>query len=273
MLGKLLKHELYATGRIMLPALGALVLLSGMANLSYRGFDSSESVLVHILLGFTISLFFIGLVAAGVLVVVILVRRFYKNLLGDEGYLMLTLPVSVHSLIWSKLLAACLWIFVTGLVCTGLFTLSVFHFASLGFADFMGFLPDMRQALDELFAAGYMTPGDLTGYIVELLLFSLLACINQYLHFYAAMALGCHFTKHKLLLSVAFYLAISFGIRLLSLPFSQLFQRGFFTIDSVYQLAEGLHRLSISGIAGALIQAALLYLLTWLPLKKGINLG
>ena len=38
-----------------------------------------------------------------------MVVRFRNNLMTDEGYLMFTLPVSVHQLLWSKLLVSMLW--------------------------------------------------------------------------------------------------------------------------------------------------------------------
>ena len=43
------------------------------------------------------------------LTLVLMVYRFYKNLMTDEGYLMFTLPVSRSQLIWSKLMVALAW--------------------------------------------------------------------------------------------------------------------------------------------------------------------
>ena len=44
MLGKLMKHEFRATGRIMLPLLGAELLLSVLAGFSVRGLDRIENM-------------------------------------------------------------------------------------------------------------------------------------------------------------------------------------------------------------------------------------
>lgn len=47
--------------------------------------------------------------ALGVLTIVVTIQRFRKNLLGDEGYLMFTLPVSTSSLILSKCITALIY--------------------------------------------------------------------------------------------------------------------------------------------------------------------
>ena len=37
------------------------------------------------------------IIAAFVITLIVIIQRFYKNLLTDEGYLMFTLPVKAHS--------------------------------------------------------------------------------------------------------------------------------------------------------------------------------
>ena len=274
MLGKLLKHELVATGRIMLPALGAVIALAGMANLSYQGIRYVESEFINIILIFIIGIFFLGLFAAGVLAVVIMVQRFYKNLLRDEGYLMFTLPVSVHGLIWSKVLISLLWIFLTTLVCVVLFILTVFHFAQLGFRDFISWLPNLRESLNEFFMNAPVTRLDMTGYIAELILYALIAGISQCLYFYAAMAVGHSFTKNKVLLSIVFYLVIGFGLQIFSTGFALIVgESRILTVGTVEQLASGLHRAFLFFVIQQLIQGLILYLLTYFPLKNNLNLA
>ena len=52
----------------------------------------------------------------GVMSLVVMIQRFYKNVLGDEGYLTLTLPVNVHEILWSKLIVSFVWFLATGLI-------------------------------------------------------------------------------------------------------------------------------------------------------------
>ena len=101
----------------MLPLMGALLALALMANLSIRGMPSSLSDIPALRILFILILIFfgMGIVAVGVMALVVMVSRFYRNLLKSEGYLMFTLPVSVHELIWSKLIVSLVWFFATAL--------------------------------------------------------------------------------------------------------------------------------------------------------------
>ena len=61
-------------------------------------------------------LFLILLVAVFVTSFIMMIIRFYKNLLTSEGYLMFTLPVSVSKLIWSKLIVIVIWMILSVIV-------------------------------------------------------------------------------------------------------------------------------------------------------------
>ena len=110
MLGKLIKHEFRATGRIMLPLFLAVLILSAFAGLSIHGFERARDVrILQAMYGTTISTFFLSLFAVAVVAVVLMIQRFYKSLLRDEGYISMTLPVSVDAHIWAKLLTSFAW--------------------------------------------------------------------------------------------------------------------------------------------------------------------
>ena len=101
MLGKLMKHEFRATARRMLPLFLVVVLLSCFLRISTAVIDHSTRSLptiLHMLNALLWVLFVLLLIGCVVFAVVVMVNRFYKNLLTDEGYLMFTLPVSIHKL-------------------------------------------------------------------------------------------------------------------------------------------------------------------------------
>ena len=127
MLGKLLKQEFRATGRIMLPVFGALLILGVLANFSFRLLDSnlSDNRILRFFAVMVLSLFALGMFAAMFVTLWLMISRFYRNLLKDEGYLMHTLPVSVHGLVWSKLIASLVWFILTGLVIALILSLTV----------------------------------------------------------------------------------------------------------------------------------------------------
>ncbi len=73
-----------------------------------------------------------------VITLIVILQRFYKNLVKEEGYLMFTLPVKPWELITSKLIASVIWTFVSTIVVmisVCIMTLSKGCFAS--FAQFM----------------------------------------------------------------------------------------------------------------------------------------
>ena len=117
MLKQLLKYEFKATKRLYFGLYLALALLSVVLGVTFR----QEHALAHstsfqnlevILMVLYLSVIF----AIAVLCFVSTVQRFYKNLLGREGYLMHTLPVTETQLILSKLLTSMVWVLCSGLV-------------------------------------------------------------------------------------------------------------------------------------------------------------
>jgi cytochrome c biogenesis protein CcdA len=86
MLGKLLKHEFRATGRIMGPLYLVLLLLAAGANPSVRVLESSASGWLQVLSGLILVAFGIAVAGVCVMSVVLMVNRFRSNLLSDEGY-------------------------------------------------------------------------------------------------------------------------------------------------------------------------------------------
>ena len=260
MLGKLMKHEFRATARIMLPVMGAMVALALLANLSIRGLagNLSDVPMLRILFVLIIIFFGVAVVATIVMSLVIMVSRFYRNLLKDEGYLMFTLPVSVHELIWSKLIVSLVWFLATALL--------IFLVMSL--------LPSWAEINRWLDETGIR--GQLVTLLIQVVLGTLIGIFAACLHFYAAMSLGHMFSKDKVLLSIVFFVGISFAFNMMEMGYGVI---GFGLFDSeMMQLEESTDTLRFvstviwHGILLSAVQSAVLYLATFLGLKKGLNL-
>lgn len=193
MLRKLLKHEFRATGRIMLPLFGILLLVSVGANFSSRGMLNSDSSLLRTLGTIFIMLFIVGIFAVGIISFVLMINRFYKNLLQDEGYVMMTLPVCVHQQIWSKLIVSTVWfaatVVVIGLSCCIMafdirFVGDLWH----GFLNLLDYAVRINHL--DLVANG-------AAFAAELLLLCVLGSFGLCLRFYSAMSIGFSFPNHK----------------------------------------------------------------------------
>lgn len=209
MLGKLLKHEFHATGRVMWVIYVAMLGLGVVANVAFRLLDNPvvTFALIRALLKLAIATWVLSMIIGGVATVVLMVKRFHKNLLTDEGYLMFTLPTNVHRLVIAKLIAAAVWLVVTAAV----IALSIL----IGGA---GESFDIRMMLSFLFN------NDLTALealsvvviILEIILMALLSCAVSCLQFYSAMSIGHGFASHKVLWSVVFYFIQCFALQMLA---------------------------------------------------------
>ena len=109
MLGKLMKYELKACGRIFVPLYVAILVVAAIIGV----FSNTESFQVASILIFILMALFIGLM---VVTIVLIIQRFKKSLLEDEGYLMFTLPVSIKNLILSKYLTSLIYIILSTII-------------------------------------------------------------------------------------------------------------------------------------------------------------
>ena len=195
MLSKLLKYEFQATARLFLPLYLALTVFA-LINRFIKPFQTvveSSSFNIQALLSLLSITAYIALIVGIVaMTLIIMILRFYKNLLGDEGYLMFTLPVHTWKHIVSKLVAAMTWSIASIIVTVG----SVLIIS--GATDLQEPLAEMAHAVTITFgAAGFFT---LPGY-------GLIALAGGILMIYAALALGHLFAKYKLLASFGMYCA------------------------------------------------------------------
>ena len=276
MLSKLLKQEFRATGRIMLPVLAALLLLSVLGNFSIRMMDGNvtSNTVLRFIFGFLIFVFILGMFAAMMMTLVLMITRFHRNLLKDEGYLMHTLPVSVHGLVWSKLIVSLVWFVVTGLVITAIIFLTGLIQSGTNLGELMMEFPSWTEIREAMAEAGIRS-GDVTAFLLELLVLMLVGYFTTCLHFYAAMAMGHMFNKDKILLSIVFFVAISFALSmmttLLGFRLSGLeMTASEFDGGQVFGFVNRLLGLSL---AVELIQGAVLYFATTLSLRRGLNLA
>ena len=96
---KLMKHEFRATARIMVPTGAAAGDGTGRQH-STQGLSNYSSKILRLLGALLAMAFGVAIIGVCVMSLVVMVQRFYKNLLGDEGYVMLTLPVNLHQQVW-----------------------------------------------------------------------------------------------------------------------------------------------------------------------------
>ena len=202
MLGKLMKYEFRATAIYFLPIYVVLVLVSGLryvVSLISQKFSNGFSAFS----GFSLSAIYL-LLALGLAITtfIVIIIRFYKNLLGTEGYLMFTLPVSVEQNILAKLIPSVVWFF--GSCVLGMLTIAPamgLRFNDNPFTMFTGIrLGDVLEIL----LAVLMVIGSIAG---------------TFLFYYLCMCIGQMFNSHRFLASAGAYIVIQTVLQILGIAF------------------------------------------------------
>ncbi|MBO4915231.1 MAG: hypothetical protein J5449_08505 [Oscillospiraceae bacterium] len=264
MLGKLMKHEFRATGRIGLPLCGIMMALSVVAgmvirlwsdNLEYGWREQAGSIIIF--------LYGLSVFAVGIGIFIVLMQHYKRNLLGDEGYLMRTLPVNIHELLLSKLFVALLW-YIASILLTMLSGLVVvFISGEVKLSEFGGLMDVIRDGLASTDAYTWLCA--FLAYIGGMSLLTLL--------FYADYAMTQSFSKHKVLYSVIFVVVFIVLLRLVFWFNSALVASGFGapyfgSNESGVYVSHGAE----VGLIELYLSCVLVYFITWAFLKYKPNL-
>ncbi len=269
MLRKLMKHEFRATGRIMWVIYAAMALLSVFANVAMRLIDTQNAVMSALSV-LVLVLWTLALVFGVVMTFVLMIRQFHKNLLTDEGYLMFTLPGTVHHLVLSKLIVATVWFMVSILVVLLCVLIAVVDNVLL------------REALNmfrEMFR--WMTVRNAlngTTVIIEVLVLLFVSIALSCLQFYSAMAVGYGFTGHKGLWSVVNYFGMQIVLQVLGTLLMVAFGDSLISVTEAGVMAslspmQSWHLSMLGSTALSLALSAVFYIITVVNLQKRLNLS
>ena len=261
MLGKLLKYEMKAMGRLMLPLYGLLVLSAALLGISIRlNMSRGMEFIVKTFTVLTTTLFIVLIVASVVVMTVLVIQRFYKNLLGSEGYLMFTLPAGTMDHILCKLISSAVWI-AAGIMAGVLAGVCISALAG----SFGEFEKEVKAVWDSVMGSGQSKIIILQAFQVFMLIVA--SVLERICKVYASMAVGHQWGEHRILGSVLAYIVLS---NVEGLFISLLVIRT--------GLAEYMQRLdSVSAMFGILtgilcLGMAIYVGLTWYLLDRRLNL-
>lgn len=194
---KLLKYEWKACARICLPMYAALLLLSVVTRVMMV--EQVQELLYGIPSVLIAMLYLAMIVAVFVVTAIILIQRFYKNLLGDEGYLMFTLPVTVGQHIWSKLIVSEVMSIIS--VIALILSIGILGLGSGLLSSIASVVPNILQGIAQKpseFVVG-----------LELIVLLLIAGAVGTLFLYLCMALGHLAKKHRVIMAVVWYFILT----------------------------------------------------------------
>lgn len=268
MLSKLLKHEFRATGRVMLPLFAAVLAISALSNLAVRYLDFSDNWFFQTLSVVIIVLFVVGIISLGIVAVVLSVNRFRQSVLGDEGYLTLTLPVSIHSVVWSKIIVSAVWFILCGLV-----IFASVYILTLDVVLIHNTVSFMSDLFKFLFGNFNVDKASLILISIEAFIDICLASCIAALTFYAALSTGHGFASHKMLISVIAFFVFAIIMNVLTTAGINIIDHSNLThyTHDMDMIGAG-HTTFIGLFIYLIIEGAIYYAITVYNLKHRLNL-
>lgn len=224
MFRKLCKYEFKSIVRTLVPIYLAVIAVSiinmfmGVGSLTngyydtlLNNFNFGQSLL-NLIQMVSILAYFGVMVALSVLTLIVIIQRFYKGLLSDEGYLMFTLPVKPWMLIAAKGTTAFVMSLASGL--TAAISILLLILGATGPREFINALtsPQMWAAINRVFSEVPSWP----LLALELLVLTIISGLSQLFHLYFSMALGHLADKHRIMMSVVAFIGTSMLLSFLS---------------------------------------------------------
>ncbi len=198
MLRKLYKHEFHLLLRSLFPIYAALGLFAVVCKLT--SLIEIDNVIYEAVMGFSTVFYVVSILAMFVVGMVIIVVRFYKNLLSQEGYLTFSLPFTATEHIVCKLICAAAMMLLNGIAV--IFSLIIVGLGSELMDEIIEILPIMFK---EVFA-GYSALS-VTLFFIQIFIMIVISMFQSVLMYYTAMAIGQQF-RNKIGGSVIAYIGL-----------------------------------------------------------------
>lgn len=206
MVKKLYRHEFAALFRIVLPIAALCLVLSGLlsgAIAIQRNLPEDVSDVTGVMIGLCAFAYVISIIVMTAASYFIVIARFYKHLLSNEGYLTFSFPINPTTHLVCKLLCGCVVTLFSALVALVSFNI-VFIGAGGNYAEIFEFFAEIdfsnipKEMIPELIGVLALT---IVGSIVSLFMGILLP--------YASMCIGQLSKKNKLAMSFLWYFVMN----------------------------------------------------------------
>ena len=261
MLKKLMKYEMPAAGRKLLPLYGALLAAAVMLGIMLRSGDYLDGI--PFMMVIFAMLYSCVATAVVVMTFVVIIQRFNQGLLGDGGDFNLALPVRMDTHLWNKTLTAGIWTLFAGFVGV---------LSALIVAGIAGGL-DLSPLL-EIFTNGFKFFIEVFVIFLEMLIVLFAAGCKLALQIYTAITIG-HQAKHrKGLCSFGAYCGIVFFEGIIGTVALNTGIQHYF-MEFLRNIREGFWQVSVAMITIFAITAAfcaLYFLITEKQLNTRLNL-
>lgn len=267
MLGKICKHEIKATARYFLPLFLIALVLTPITR--FTASIGEFPGLIKFIPFVVIFAYVASLLVVGAASVLLIIHRFYKSMVTEEGYLMHTLPVSTETHIFAKLIVAALWSIASALVI--FISLFMMFYTPNRFSEFIN---NWNQGW--IIATSYINGAQMTVLNIEIIVMIIIFILTTPLVFYASIAIGQIICKNKVLGSVIGFFIIQVISQILGtisiVPFGFIFDPIEYSNSITRQIQMMTHVFFPYLILISIITGVVLFLLTDFIFKKKLNL-
>lgn len=193
MFWNLVRYEFKNVNKWYLALYGAVLALSALIGVQASSLKSIDTPDQQMIMLIFLALVFGGLIITlSISTLILIIRRFKGSVYDRQGYLTLTLPVSEHQIILSKLLGAFIWSLASSLV----FILSIYIILVLTGANFL-----------DIFSLEYLFKFYMDSFWLSVISF-ILSTVASILCIYLSISIGQLFNEYRTALAVLAYIVI-----------------------------------------------------------------
>ena len=235
--------------------------------------EKKVPIILEILSSIALPLVYLGFIALGILTVIMIFARYYKNFFSDEGYLTFTLPVKKSELINSKVIMGV----ISSLATSFVVLVNIIIILVIGFFDNI-IKPDFWKEFSEFFSEVFKSLGVYTFvYVLEIILVVFLANLLSTLFLYDCVAIASMLVKKaKVITAIGIYYVANGVISTLFTIFSLFGMSTIIDTMSAMKTSTLLPLISLLG-SGIIVMlamfTALLYLLQYWIIDRKLNLS
>lgn len=209
MLGKLMKYEWIYSWKIPTALLGALLVISFGAGLTFAApIWETEMEGLTVLVILVWMMYYFALIGVSLGVTLYLAVRFYKSMFTDEGYLTHTLPVTSRQLLISKSLPMAAWLAISSIVVC--ISIAIFGGMAVWFMkpENVGFWEYIFEGI-EWSELHVLFENGAVNFLLSIIVMSIISVFSGVMMIVGSVSIGQLVSKHKILGSIGAYFLIN----------------------------------------------------------------
>ncbi len=221
MLGKLFKHEMQETAKLLLP-LCLIVIAATLLGAVFIQTGLFENPHLTTIAAIYMILYVFSIFALFILSAIYLMIRFYKTMYSSQGYLTHTLPVSSFAVLNTKILSALIWLISVSAIC--ILSVMTLVFNAAGYPDSAS-INNIIDGISTVFNLPFAAAACLI--VVAVLIFYLSAILM----IYTCFSIGQLFGQYRIPAAIVAYVVLYIIQQIVSLV--SLFIFGITVFDNV----------------------------------------